>query len=107
MTDAPADGRDGGGRYAVRVRGHLGDRWAPWFEGFVLTRTGDGATVLDGVVPDQAALHGVLCRLADLGLPLESVTPVTGEPPTDSSPTRPDQGDPMTTDDPATSGGAP
>ena len=72
----PADRHDGSGPYAVRVRGHLADRWADWFDGFTLTRESDGTTVLTGSAVDQAALHGVLRQLGDLGLALLSVTPL-------------------------------
>jgi hypothetical protein len=65
---------DDGGRYEIRVRGHLDTRWAAWFDGLSITSAGDGTTVLAGVV-DQAALHGVLRTLADLGVPLLSVNP--------------------------------
>ena len=64
------------GHYRIRVKGHLADRWAAAFDGFALTRSADGSTVLDGVV-DQAALHGALRRLADLGVPLISVCATT------------------------------
>jgi hypothetical protein len=62
-------------RYEIRVKGHLADRWAAWFDGMTLTRQGDGTTVLDGPVADQSALHGLLRKVSDLGLPLVSVTP--------------------------------
>ena len=62
--------------YRIRVKGHLADRWAAGFDRFALTRSADGSTVLDGVV-DQAALHGALRRLADLGVPLISVCTTT------------------------------
>ena len=81
MSELPMDRHDGSGRYEIRVRGHLAARWAAWFDGFTLTPENDGTTVLDGVI-DQAALHGVLRRLADLGLPLVSVTPALDEPTT-------------------------
>ena len=64
------------GRYAIRVRGHLADRWSQQFDGFTLARQDDGTTVLTGPVTDQAALHGLLHRVRDLGVPLLSVTPV-------------------------------
>jgi hypothetical protein len=60
-------------RYEVRVRGTLGARWAARVDGFSLTAAGDGTTVLAGRT-DQAGLHGLLRTLADLGLPLVSVT---------------------------------
>ena len=63
------------GRYEIRVKGHLADRWAAWFDGMTLTRQADGTTVLDGPVADQSALHGLLRKVSDLGLPLVSVTP--------------------------------
>jgi hypothetical protein len=65
-------------RYAIRVKGHLADRWAAWFDGMTLTRRTDGTTVLDGPVVDQSALHGLLSKVNDLGLPLVSITPTTG-----------------------------
>jgi hypothetical protein len=65
-----------GGWYEIRVKGHLGSRWATWFEGMTLTAQGDGTTVLAGPVADQAALHGLLHKVGDVGLPLLSVTQV-------------------------------
>ena len=61
--------------YAIRVQGRLEPRWAARFDGCTL-RHDDGATVITGTVPDQAALHGLLQVLRDLGLPLLSITPV-------------------------------
>ena len=75
MNNEPSDRRDGSGRYEIQVRGHLGTRWDTWFDGFTLTRAGDGTTVLTGFVIDQAALYGILRKVADLGVPLISVTP--------------------------------
>jgi hypothetical protein len=65
-------------RYEIRVTGHLADRWAAWFDGMTLTRRADGTTVLDGTVADQSALHGLLRKVSDLGLPLLSLTPIPG-----------------------------
>jgi len=62
-------------RYEIRVNGHLADRWAAWFDGMTVTRQADGTTVLEGPVADQAALHGLLRKVSDLGVPLVSVTP--------------------------------
>ena len=62
------------GRYEIRVKGHLESRWAVWFDGMSLTKEADGTTSIYGPVIDQAALHGVLNRLRDTGLPLISVT---------------------------------
>ena len=62
------------GLYRIRVQGRLEPRWASWFDGFALTPQADGTTVISGTVIDQAALHGLLQSLRDLGLPLVSVT---------------------------------
>lgn len=63
--------------YEIRLRGRLDPRWSTWFDGMSLTAGADGTTVLRGPVADQAALHGVLARLRDLGLPLISVRAVS------------------------------
>jgi hypothetical protein len=63
-------------RYEIRLQGHLDSRWAAWFDGMTLPRHSNGSTVLDGPVVDQAALHGLLRKLRDVGLPLISVTQV-------------------------------
>ena len=65
-----------GGRYEIRVRGRLQDRWTVWFDGLSITDESDGTTVLRGDLVDQAALDAALRKLADLGLPLLSVTNV-------------------------------
>jgi hypothetical protein len=62
--------------YEIRVAGRLGTRWAAWFDGLDLTTEDDGTTVMRGPVVDQAALHGLLHKLRDLGLPLVSLTPL-------------------------------
>ena len=59
--------------YRIRVSGHLEDRWSDWLGGLAVQRRDDGTTVLVGPVVDQAALHGVLARIRDLGLPLLAV----------------------------------
>ena len=64
---------DEGGSYEIRLQGHLAARWADWFDGLTLTHEIDGTTVLRGSVTDQAALHGLLARVRDLGLPLIAV----------------------------------
>jgi hypothetical protein len=61
------------GAYEIRLAGQLDAHWAAWFDGMTVTAEGDGTTVLSGSVVDQAALHGVLQRVRDLGLPLISV----------------------------------
>lgn len=87
MSDRTA-GRDGVGRYDIRVRGHLASHWAAWFDGLTLTLQDDGTTVLHGTVADQAALHGLLRKLNDLGVPLVSVTPTAPDQATTSGPDR-------------------
>jgi hypothetical protein len=62
------------GRYEIRLRGRLDAHWAAWFDGLTVTDEIDGTTVLSGPIADQAALHGVLQRVRDLGLPLVSVS---------------------------------
>jgi hypothetical protein len=62
------------GRYEIRLAGHLDARWAAWFDGLTVSHEGDGTTLISGPVADQAALHGLLQRVRDLGLPLVSVT---------------------------------
>lgn len=69
------------GQYEIRLAGHLDRRWAEWFDGLTLTQEGDGTTVMRGTVVDQAALHGLLQKVRDLGLPLVSITQVAPEPP--------------------------
>ncbi len=59
--------------YEFRLKGHLDDRWSDWFGGLAVQRQEDGTTVLLGPIVDQAALHGVIARIRDLGLPLLSV----------------------------------
>ena len=58
--------------YQIRIEGHLGPQWTDWFEGLAITPADDGDTLLTGPVVDQAALHGVLRKVRDLGTPLVS-----------------------------------
>jgi hypothetical protein len=62
--------------YEIRLKGHLEHRWAVWFEGLTITALDNGETLLTGPVIDQAALHGVLRKVRDLGVPLLSVNRV-------------------------------
>jgi hypothetical protein len=71
--DTRHDTRQQPGWYEIRLQGHLAARWAIWFEGLSLTHEHDGTTRIHGPVVDQAALHGLLQRVRDLGLPLLSV----------------------------------
>lgn len=59
--------------YEIRIRGHLGQQWSDWFSGLAILLEEDGHTLLTGVVVDQAALHGILKKVRDLGMPLLSV----------------------------------
>lgn len=68
--------------YEIRVAGHLSPQWADWFESLTITLEGDGNTLLSGPVADQAALHGLLKKVRDLGLPLLSVNQVPPPEPT-------------------------
>jgi len=67
--------------YEIRVKGHLGHRWAAWFDGLNLAALDDGTTVISGPVVDQAALHGLLQKLRDVGVPLLSLTVLPPEAP--------------------------
>jgi hypothetical protein len=60
--------------YQIRIEGHLGPEWSDWFGGLTITLEDNGETLLTGTVVDQAALHGVLRKVRDLGMPLLSVT---------------------------------
>jgi hypothetical protein len=62
--------------YQIRIKGHLGRQWTDWFEGLTITLEEDGETLLTGPVVDDAALHGLLKKVRDLGMPLLSVNRV-------------------------------
>jgi hypothetical protein len=62
--------------YEIRIKGHLGREWTDWFEGLTITLEVNGETLLTGPLVDQAALHGVLRKVRDLGMPLLSVSRV-------------------------------
>ena len=68
------------GRYEIRLKGHLASRWAAWFDGLSLTNESDGTTLIHGLLVDQAALHGLLEKVRDVGLPLVSVAQVDPDP---------------------------
>ena len=72
--------------YQIRIRGHLGHEWTDWFEGLSITLEANGDTLLTGPVIDQAALHGLLKKVRDLGMPLVSVSPVEPGPSTTIGP---------------------
>lgn len=69
--------------YEIRVAGHLSPRWRAWFDGLTVTTDVDGTTVLRGPVIDQAALHGLLQKLRDMGIPLVSLHQVPSNPVTE------------------------
>ena len=75
--------------YEIRIRGRLGARWAARFDGMTLTALDDGTTVIEGPVADQAALHGVLQQLRDLGIALVSLNRLPAAPADEPAPTAP------------------
>jgi len=81
MSEIPTGPHHNPGRYEIRLRGHLDARWAGWFDGLSLSNENDGTTIIGGPVADQAALHGLLQKVRDLGLPLVSVTQVQPDQP--------------------------
>ena len=78
-TLASTEDRYEPGSYEIRIKGHLDKRWAAWFEGMTITLEEDGDTLLTGPVIDQAALHGLLKKVRDLGIPLLSVNLVQSQ----------------------------
>ena len=81
MSDPSTGRHSDAGRYEIRLKGHLDSRWAAWFDGLSLTHDRDGTTVVSGLVADQSALHGLLTKVRDVGLPLISVTQLDPDPP--------------------------
>ena len=65
--------------YQIRLKGHLGPQWTDWFGDLTITREENGDTLVSGLVADQAALHGLLRKVRDLGLPLIEVIQVKPE----------------------------
>jgi hypothetical protein len=88
MSGDVAAGPDSPRRYEVRLKGRLRPRWAAWFDGLSLVNEEGGTTVLQGEVVDEAALHGLLRKVRDSGLPLLSVTRIEPDEP-GAHPTRP------------------
>jgi hypothetical protein len=62
--------------YQITIKGHLKSHWSAWFDDMTISNEANGAAVLHGPLPDQAALHGILMKVRDLGLPLLAVTTV-------------------------------
>jgi len=90
MIDAPTSNAQ---YYEIRLKGHLEARWVKWFDGLAITLEENGDTLLTGPVIDQAALHGLLKKVRDLGMPLVSVNPVEPGPPTTLGTGQADQSD--------------
>jgi hypothetical protein len=66
--------------YEITIKGELDGHWSVWFDGLRITNQGNGNAIIAGLITDQAALHGILVRIRDLGLPLVSVIPVSTPP---------------------------
>jgi len=79
-THASTENHHEPGRYEIRLKGHLDARWADRFAGLSFTHASDGTTILAGPVVDQAALHGLLRQVRDLGMPLVSVIQLDPKP---------------------------
>jgi hypothetical protein len=92
-THALPEYHDESGLYEIRLKGHLNNRWANWFEGLTITLEDNGDTLLTGPVIDQAALHGLLKKVRDLGMPLVSVSPLEHGPSTTLGTGQADQSD--------------
>jgi len=79
-THASTEAHDEPELYEIRLKGHLDDRWTNWFGGLTITLEDNGETLLTGPVIDQAALHGLLKKVRDLGMPLLSVNRAKPDP---------------------------
>jgi len=73
-TSSPLDG-EAGIEYEIKIKGYLEEHWADWMGGLNITHDAQGNSLLTGFVPDQAALHGILAQIRDLGLTLISIKP--------------------------------
>jgi hypothetical protein len=94
--DPQAKGTTGGPdpvpAYEICVAGRLAPRWSAWFDGLAIDTEADGTTVIRGPVADQAALHGLIQKLRDVGIPLISLTQLPARP-TSEPPAHPNQGE--------------
>jgi hypothetical protein len=90
MTDEQSSNPDANQQtiYQFKLKGHLGQQWMNWFEGLTVTLEEDGNTLLSGIVVDQSALHGILKKIRDLGMPLLSMNTIDTDP---AAKTYPDQ----------------
>jgi hypothetical protein len=89
-TPTEATERNPALEYEIRVAGRIPARWSSWFDGLTVATDDDGTTALRGPIVDQAALHGLLQKLRDVGIPLLSLTQVPSSEPTEP-PARPTQ----------------
>ncbi len=85
-TQALPEYHDESGLYQIRLKGHLSQRWAGWFDGMTITLEDNGDTLLTSPMIDQAALHGLLKKVRDMGMALVSVNPVESGPSSDVKP---------------------
>ena len=76
---------DTGIPYEIKIKGHLNEHWSEWLGGLEISQDGHGNSLLVGVVPDQAALHGILMQIRDLGLTLISIQPKNSDNETNAS----------------------
>jgi hypothetical protein len=81
MSEMPSGADNGPGRFEIRLKGHLDPRWTSWFDGMAVSNVTDGTTVIRGYVVDQSALHGLLHKVRDIGLPLVSVVRIDADQP--------------------------
>lgn len=89
--------------YQIRIKGHLGPQWMAWFDGLTITLEENDHTLLTGPVTDQAALHGILKKVQNLGMPLLSVNSVDPNPPGMTEFDQPIDSEKATDDDPSIS----